>query len=110
MDQHFIAGLGNIYTDESLFWAKIHPLRKSDSLSSKETTSLFNAIRYVLITGIRRFGASVDWIYRGGEYQNFFKVYQREGKPCSVCGTPIKKIEVGQRGTHFCPNCQKQPE
>jgi len=110
MDQHFIAGLGNVYTDEALFWAKIHPLRQSDSLSREETNKLYDAIKYVLMEGIRRFGASLDWIYRGGEFQNFFKVYQREGKPCPICGTTIKKITVGQRGTHFCPNCQKKPE
>jgi len=109
LDQHFIAGLGNVYTDESLFWARINPLRQSDSLSEKEAKNLYYSIQYVLMLGIRRFGASIDWIYRGGEYQNFFKVYQREGEPCPICGTPIEKIKVGQRGTHFCPNCQKKP-
>ncbi len=107
MDQHFIAGLGNIYTDESLFRAKIHPLRKSDSLSREETKNLFNAIRTVLMEGIQQSGASLDWIYRGGTYQEVLKVYRREGEPCLICGTTIKKISVGQRGTHFCPNCQK---
>ncbi len=110
MDQSFLAGLGNVYTDESLFWAKIHPLRQSDSLSKEEVQRLFNSIQSVLILGIRRFGASIDWIYRGGEFQNYFKVYQREGEPCPICGTPIEKIRVGQRGTHFCPNCQKPPK
>jgi len=109
MDQHFIAGLGNVYTDESLFKAKIHPLRQSDSLSKTEARLLFNAIRHTLTEGILNFGASLDWIYRGGEFQNTFKVYQREAQPCPVCGTEIKKITVGQRGTHFCPKCQRPP-
>ncbi len=110
MDQGFLAGLGNVYTDESLFWAKIHPLRQSDSLSKKEAKKLFDSIQSVLKLGIQRFGASIDWIYRGGEFQNSFKVYQREGEPCPTCGTTIEKIRVGQRGTHFCPKCQKQPK
>jgi formamidopyrimidine-DNA glycosylase len=109
LDQHFIAGLGNIYTDESLFRAMVHPLRRSDSLSKAETQMLFNAIRLTLTEGILNFGASLDWIYRGGEFQNFFKVYKRQGQPCPVCGTEIKKITVGQRGTHLCPNCQRLP-
>ncbi len=109
MDQHFIAGLGNIYTDESLFRARIHPLRRSDSLSKIETQLLYNAIQHTLSDGILNFGASLDWIYRGGEFQNYFNVYQREDEPCRVCGTKITKITVGQRGTHICPNCQKHP-
>jgi formamidopyrimidine-DNA glycosylase len=110
MNQGFLAGLGNVYTDESLFWAKIHPLRQSDSLTKEEVKRLHDSIRSVLRLGIRRFGASIDWIYRGGEFQNSFNVYQREGEPCPICGTLIKKIKVGQRGTHFCPNYQKQPK
>ncbi len=106
MDQHFIAGLGNIYTDESLFKAKIHPLRQSDSLTKPEAAALYAAIQTTLQEGIQRFGASVDWVYRGGEFQNHFNVYQREGVPCPFCGTPIQKTTVGQRGTHFCPTCQ----
>ncbi|MEA3326553.1 MAG: DNA-formamidopyrimidine glycosylase [Chloroflexota bacterium] len=109
MDQRFIAGLGNIYTDESLFHAKIHPLRKSDSLSKNEARRLHNAIQRTLKEGIQRFGASLDWIYQGGEFQNHFTVYQREGEFCPVCGAKIVKIAVGQRGTHFCPKCQVDP-
>jgi formamidopyrimidine-DNA glycosylase len=109
LDQTFIAGLGNIYTDESLFRAGIHPLRKSDSLTTQEAASLHQAIQEVLRQGICRFGASLDWIYRGGEFQNDFSAYSRADQPCPVCGTAIMKISVGQRGTHFCPNCQKLP-
>lgn len=109
MDQKFIAGLGNIYSDEVLFRAKVHPLRKSDSLSKTETTVLHTAIQTVLKSGIQHLGSSLDWIYRGGQFQNYFNVYKREGEPCPDCGTTIEKISVGQRGTHFCPYCQEAP-
>ncbi len=107
LDQRFLAGLGNIYTDEALFQARIHPLTPSDKISPAQAASLWTAIRNVLSEGIRRNGASIDWVYRGGDFQNNFEVYQRTGEPCSVCGTPIVKIFVGQRGTHFCPSCQQ---
>ena len=106
LDQTFLAGLGNIYTDEALHIAKLHPQKKSDSVSQKQARALHEAIRKTLKEGIRRNGASIDWVYRGGEFQNYFRVYNREGEPCSVCGTNIQKLFVGQRGTHICPNCQ----
>ena len=106
LDQTFLAGLGNIYTDEALHIAKLHPLGISDSVSQKQARALHKAIHKVLKEGIRRNGASIDWVYRGGEFQNYFRVYDREGKPCKVCGTPIQRLVVGQRGTHICPNCQ----
>ena len=107
MSQTFLAGLGNIYTDEALHMAGIHPLRRSNSLSPEQAGILWTAIRAVLSEGIRRNGASIDWAYRGGDFQNHFQVYQRTGQPCQRCGTPIVKIAVGQRGTHFCPACQQ---
>jgi formamidopyrimidine-DNA glycosylase len=107
LDQSVIAGLGNIYTDEALFLAKLHPLRDSAYLNRDETNRLLLSIREALREGIRRNGASIDWVYRGGDFQNHFNVYQQTGKPCPVCGTPIERIRVGQRGTHFCPFCQK---
>ena len=106
MDQHFIAGLGNIYTDEALHLAGIHPLQKAGSLSADQAVRLLQAIRRVLLEGIERNGASIDWVYRGGDFQNYFRVYQRTGEACLECGTPIERIVVGQRGTHFCPRCQ----
>jgi len=109
MDQRLIAGMGNIYTDESLFNAKIHPLRKADSLSFKEAESLYHSIRNILYEGIQQFGASLDWVYRGGQFQHAFKVYQREGKACYECGSTIEKTYIGQRASHFCPHCQKLP-
>lgn len=108
LDQSFLAGLGNIYSDEALHRARLHPLRASNSLTREETARLWEAIRAVLEEGIRRNGSSFDWVYRGGDFQNYFRVYQRTGEPCPVCGTPIERILVGQRGTHFCPNCQKR--
>lgn len=109
LDQTFLAGLGNIYTDEALHLAKLHPLRRSDTLSMEVARVLLKAIRVILQKGIQRNGASIDWVYRGGEFQNHFRVYQRQGQPCKVCGTIIQRILVGQRGTHFCPTCQVLP-
>lgn len=107
LDQTFLAGIGNIYADESLHIAKIHPQALTNSVNQKQAQALHEAIVSVLKEGIRRNGASFDWVYRGGEYQNYFRVYDREDEPCMNCGTKIKKIFVGQRGTHFCPKCQK---
>ncbi|MDX9991273.1 MAG: bifunctional DNA-formamidopyrimidine glycosylase/DNA-(apurinic or apyrimidinic site) lyase [Anaerolineales bacterium] len=108
LDQSFLAGLGNIYSDEALHLAGLHPLRQSDTISLKETHKLFEAIRLVLQTGIENNGASIDWVYRGGSFQNHFRVYGRTGQPCPVCETTIQRIVVGQRSTHVCPVCQPQ--
>jgi len=107
LDQTFLAGLGNIYTDECLHLAQLHPRAASNNVSEEQAAELHKAIRAVLREGIRRNGASIDWVYRGGGYQNYFRVYDREGKPCPVCGAAIQKFTVGQRGTHICPNCQR---
>ncbi len=106
MDQRFLAGLGNIYADEALHLAGLHPLRLSSTLISEESERLPAAIRAVLSEGIRRNGASIDWVYRGGDFQNYFRVYGRTGQPCPACGTLIQRLVVGQRGTHICPKCQ----
>ena len=106
LDQSFLAGLGNIYTDEALHMARLHPLTPSDSVTAEEAEILWMAIREVLGEGIRRNGASIDWVYRGGDFQNHFRVYGRQGETCPVCGTKIERIVVGQRGTHICPKCQ----
>ena len=110
MDQSFLAGLGNIYTDEALHLAKLHPLRLSGSLNPAEAERLLAAIRAVLSEGIRRNGASIDWVYRGGDFQNHFRVYGRTGESCPECGETIERLVVGQRGTHICPNCQPKPD
>lgn len=108
LDQTFVAGLGNIYADEALHRACIHPLRRSNTLSKGETEALWRGIRDALYDGIRHNGASIDWVYRGGEFQNHFRVYQRAEQSCGICGTPIQRIVVGQRGTHVCPTCQPE--
>ena len=107
LDQTFIAGLGNIYTDECLHIAKLHPLTLSNTVTEKQAADLHKAIRAVLKEGIKRNGASIDWAYRGGDFQHYFRVYDRKGKPCKVCKTKIIKLSIGQRGTHICPNCQR---
>jgi formamidopyrimidine-DNA glycosylase len=107
LDQSFLAGMGNIYTDEALHKARLHPLASSDSVNREQAGALWEAIREVLQEGIRRNGASIDWVYRGGEFQNYFRVYDRKGQPCMVCGTSIERLVVGQRGTHVCPKCQR---
>jgi formamidopyrimidine-DNA glycosylase len=106
LDQSFLAGLGNIYTDEALHLACLHPLTESHQVTLDQAERLWAGIRQALQEGIRRNGASIDWVYRGGDFQNYFRVYQRTGQPCLDCGTLIERITVGQRGTHFCPKCQ----
>lgn len=106
LDQTFLAGLGNIYTDEALHVARLHPLTISNSVTVEQSRALHRAIHSVLSEGIRRNGASFDWVYRGGDFQNYFRVYDRKGQECPVCGTKIERILVGQRSTHYCPKCQ----
>ncbi len=108
LDQTFLAGLGNIYTDEALYRSRLHPLRLSDTITTVEAEHLHTAIRQVLLDGIACQGASIDRVYRRGRFQNCFLVYGKAGQPCSVCRTPIVRLIVGQRGTHICPNCQRR--
>lgn len=107
MDQRFLAGLGNIYTDEALHLAKLHPLTRSDQLTMEQVENLLTSIRAVLQEGIQHNGSSIDWVYRGGVHQNYFLVYDRKGEACFKCGALIERIVVGQRGTYFCPVCQR---
>jgi formamidopyrimidine-DNA glycosylase len=114
LDQTFVAGLGNIYVDESLHRARLHPLRRSDSVKEAESEQLHAAIRDVLGRAIAREGSSFDTFYRTpegkpGGFQDEFAVYDREGEPCVTCKRPIVRIVVGQRGTHFCRSCQRPP-
>jgi len=110
LDQSFIAGVGNIYADEALFRAKLHPLRKANGLSAAESALLYQTVREALLAGIVYEGASINWYRKPdgtqGESQKHFYAYGREGQPCLVCGTPLLKIRVAQRGTHYCPSCQ----
>ncbi len=111
MDQKKISGIGNIYANDALFVAGIDPRRYSASLIEKEKEKLFKAIEQVLKKGLESGGASewsyVDVLGGAGNYQNFFQVYGKKGKPCKNCGTRIEKITLGGRGTFFCPRCQK---
>lgn len=111
MDQTFISGVGNLYAAEALFRARISPERATSSLSDKEKELLFKEIKDTLNEAIQHKGSSVDQYVqlsgRPGEYVPYHKVYDREGKPCLVCKTPIKRITLGGRGTYFCPKCQK---
>lgn len=106
LDQHLIAGVGNIYADESLYRAGLHPLRPANSLSEAEARRLHGIVQAVLHEGIAANGASFDWVYPGGNFQNNFRVYGQTGKPCPTCGSPIQRIIVDQRSTHFCSQCQ----
>lgn len=106
LDQTFVAGIGNIYADEALWRARLYPLRRADSLSPAEVAALYRGIRAALTDGIRHEGAAVDWVYPDGNYQDHLRVYGRTGQPCRRCHAAIRRIVVGQRGTHFCPRCQ----
>lgn len=106
LDQSIIAGVGNIYSDEALFLAGVNPARPACDVSLPEADALLAGVRAVMEEGIRRNGASIDWVYRGGDFQNYFKVYQRTAEPCQKCGTPIERHVIGQRSSHFCPHCQ----
>lgn len=106
LDQHFIAGVGNIYADESLHLAHLHPKRLAPQLTQTDARRLYQTVQHILLEGIRANGASFDWVYPGGNFQENFKVYGQTDKPCTTCGTPIQRILVGQRSTHFCPKCQ----
>jgi formamidopyrimidine-DNA glycosylase len=111
LDQTFLAGLGNIYVDESLHRAGLHPLARSERLKAADCGRLVAEIRRVLSDAIVREGSSFDAFYRTpegnpGSYQDEFQVYGRGGEACRTCGTEIRRIVVGQRGTHFCPKCQ----
>ena len=114
LDQTFLAGLGNIYVDESLHRAGLHPLARSERVTPDGAARLQGAIRAVLAEAIERDGSSFDVFYRTpegkpGSFQDRFRVYARTGEPCLACGTAIVYLIVGQRGTHLCPGCQPRP-
>lgn len=111
LDQTFIAGLGNIYTDEALHRAKINPERLATTLTPREIAQLYHAIRDVLQEGIENRGTTfrdyLDGDGRAGSYQELLRVYSREGQPCPRCGKVIAKKKVGGRSSYYCPACQK---
>lgn len=114
LDQSVIAGIGNIYADESLWGAQIHPSKLVTNLTASKMNTLFDQIREILELAIKKGGSTdrnyVDAEGKSGSYLKFARVFRREGKPCPRCGTTIIKTRVAGRGTHFCPKCQKEPK
>ena len=110
LDQRRIAGVGNIYADEALFRARLHPLRAAGSVGPRAARRLHAALLETLQAGIDHEGSSIEsFIDPAGErgsFQEILNVYQRTGEPCRVCGTPIERLPLGGRGTHYCPRCQ----
>jgi formamidopyrimidine-DNA glycosylase len=112
LDQRTLAGIGNIYADEALWRARIHPLKQAGGLDEAEVKALHRGVRAALQAGIARQGATLS-TYRTpdggrGRMQHEFKVYGREGEPCTRCGTPIERIRAAGRGTWYCPHCQQR--
>jgi formamidopyrimidine-DNA glycosylase len=111
LNQAVVRGVGNIYADEALFRAGVHPKRVADSLRRDRVERVYNAMREVLAEAIESRGSSVsnyvDAEGRKGSFQLSHRVYRRTGQPCTRCGAKIKRILIAQRGTHFCPKCQK---
>ena len=114
LDQGFVAGLGNIYVDEALWEAGLHPLTPSDRVTDSQAARLHGAIRLVLSESIQKNGTTfMDFKFLGGErggYTDSLRVFRRQGKACPRCGHPIRKLRVAQRGTHICERCQKLPK
>ena len=111
LDQTIITGLGNIYADEALFASRIHPERKSGTITKKETAILLDAAKTVMDKSIASGGSTMATYVKAdgtkGDYLELFaKVFRRQGQPCPCCGTTIQKIKVAGRGTHICPHCQ----
>ena len=114
LDQAFLAGLGNIYVDESLHRIRVHPMRRANTLRRVQAFALHEEIQSVLRAAIARQGSSFDGFYRTpegqpGSYQHEFRVYGKAGQPCPTCAAPIRRFVVGQRGTHACLRCQRPP-
>jgi formamidopyrimidine-DNA glycosylase len=111
-DQAFLAGIGNIYADEALWLAQLHPLRTASSMKPRDEARLYNAIRTVLAEAVERRGSSIDDYTApegDGDMQERLQVYQRSGEPCPRCGRPVRRIIAGGRSTHFCSWCQRLP-
>jgi formamidopyrimidine-DNA glycosylase len=110
LDQAFVAGLGNIYADECLFRAKVHPLRRASTLTDAEAAAIYEAMREVIGEAIDRHGTSVrdyvDGEGRRGMFAEELQAYGRTGQPCPRCGEPIERLMIGGRSSHFCPKCQ----
>ena len=110
MDQNVISGIGNIYSDEALFLAKINPFRPANKIAKNELKNLYSAIKNVLKKAIKLRGTSIsdfrDTSGKAGSYGEKRLIYRKEGQACSRCQTPIKRVKIGGRSAHFCPHCQ----
>lgn len=111
LDQSFLAGLGNIYADESLHASRIHPKRLTSSLSNRKLTELHGHIQRLLKLAISKMGTSVDTFSgvngQPGRFQKYLKVYNNEGGPCQFCGRKVVREKIGSRSAHYCPRCQR---
>jgi formamidopyrimidine-DNA glycosylase len=111
LNQKLLSGVGNIYADESLFRAGVRPRRRADTLTRAELRRLYDSVKQVLAQAIAAGGSSVsDYVDAAGEpgfFQVHHRVYGREGQPCLVCGTPIKRVVIAGRSSHYCPKCQR---
>lgn len=111
MDQKVISGIGNIYSDEILWQANIHPFKKANELKANELTSIYKAMKQILEKAVKLRGTSIsdyrDTAGKSGGYAEIRKAYQREGEPCPRCGILIKRVKIGGRSAHFCPKCQE---
>lgn len=110
LDQRVIAGVGNIYADEALWRARLHPQRRADRLTPGEIRRLWRGLREALAAGLRHHGTTVQWYRRAdgtaGEHQRYLRVYGRAGRPCPRCGTPIERLRIQGRSAYICPSCQ----
>ena len=111
LDQTFIAGLGNIYADETLYLSRLHPKRLISSVSKRKLTELHGHIQDILKFAIRKMGTSVDSFSavngQAGQFQKYLKAYNNEGEPCERCSTKIVREKIGSRSAHYCPRCQR---
>jgi formamidopyrimidine-DNA glycosylase len=111
LDQSVIAGIGNIYADEVLYAAKVHPEQPANSLTDQEIQAIVDASKAIIGQAVEAGGTTIrsytNAFGENGHYQQYLQAYGRNGQPCARCGTLIEKISVSQRGSHFCPNCQK---
>jgi formamidopyrimidine-DNA glycosylase len=111
LDQTFISGIGNLYADEILFYAKVHPLCRVGALKEGQIRMMFRGVKQILALGVRKRGSSIELYVdvdgKPGGFVPYIKAYGREGEPCKRCGQPIARIKIGSRSAYFCPKCQK---
>lgn len=111
LDQTFVSGIGNLYADEILFFARAHPLRRVSGLKPPEIKDIFRGIKDILALGVKKRGSSIELYVdaegRPGGFMHYIKAYGREGEPCKRCGRSIERIKIGSRSAYFCSKCQR---